>query len=119
MKHFSLTLILACFSSLMIAQDSTEGKAVVNRYLGYDIYIFSEPISKYEVVEYLKSGGGSLNASFGVSAPLKDVIKHYVNIVEKKKKKADKKNNEMDEVHAIIIEDQERAIAIRYVRDNE
>lgn len=114
-----MMLLAAGFCTTLDGQNDMAGKAKVQKYLGYDIYIFSDPLCEYEVVDRLNNGWGSVARAFGGNFSLKDIVASFVAIMDKKDKKAKKKDGERPEVHAIIIEDQERAIAIRYVMDEE
>lgn len=109
---FSILMFLFCLN--LQAQKNDKGIAKVRKINGLDIYIFSEPVAEYEVLDKI-SGFWNWGADEEGRSSLEDTVKTMIKRASKKSKKADKKGKEVAD--AIIIYDNNDGVMIRYLED--
>jgi len=118
MKSLLLFIALAMVPAFALSQDTAEpepdqrGLAKVTRINGFDIYMFSEPVADYEVLDDMGSLLGGLSAFTDTNANITDIVQGFAEKATRKNKKR-KKDGE-PEIEALIIYNNEKASGIRY-----
>lgn len=107
---FGLLIIFSSFSPTY--QNDLIGKAEVDKLQGFDIYMYSEPMADYDIIDDMNSGTGMIAAAFDAHIDLNTIVKGFIAKARKKNKKAEKQGEDL--IDAIIIYDMEKAVGIKY-----
>jgi hypothetical protein len=112
MKHL---LLFALIFNLTYTHAQEKGTAKVRKIDGLDVYIYSEPLAEYEVLDKVTAFWNFGADEFGRSS-LDDVVRTMIKRARKKNKNFDKKGG--DTADGIIIDDSDSGVIIRYRKPN-
>jgi hypothetical protein len=112
MKKILLTFLIF---TIYHTHAQEKGTAKVRKIDGLDVYIYSEPLAEYEILDKVTAFWNFGADEFGRSS-LDDVVRTMIKRARKKNKNFDKKG--VDTADGIIIDDNDSGVMIRYRKPN-
>jgi hypothetical protein len=112
MKKILLTFLIF---TIYHTHAQEKGTAKVRKIDGLDVYIYSEPLAEYEILDKVTAFWNFGADEFGRSS-LDDVVRTMIKRARKKNKNFDKKGG--DTADGIIIDDNDSGVMIRYRKPN-
>jgi hypothetical protein len=112
MKKILLTFLIF---TIYHTHAQEKGTAKVRKIDGLDVYIYSEPLAEYEVLDKVTAFWNFGADELGRSS-LDDVVRTMIKRARKKNKNFDKKGG--DTADGIIIDDNDSGVMIRYRKPN-
>jgi hypothetical protein len=112
MKKILLTFLIF---TIYYTHAQEKGTAKVRKIDGLDLYIYSEPLAEYEILDKVTAFWNFGADEFGRSS-LDDVVRTMIKRARKKNKNFDKKGG--DTADGIIIDDNDSGVMIRYRKPN-